>query len=188
MPVSLLPLRRLLRYNSPGQKYAVQARRHIGALRRARPDIAIEIRWFRTHKGVERNEKADEWAKIAADDPDTREVEWLEYSDRVGARAMPLPRSLAHFKREVTERKWVKARQWAGGRTSKTKYRMPKSQRPNSLVAGNTKRLASRFYQVKTGHYLAGQDLRWTKNRPTTQCWWCRYQTQTRERLFKVCP
>ena len=51
-----------------------------------------------------------------------------------------------------------------------------------------SKRLASRFYQVKTGHCLAGQYLQWTKNRPTAQCWWCRCQTQTREHLFKVCP
>jgi len=28
----------------------------------------------------------------------------------------------------------------------------------------------------------------WTKNRPTAQCWWCRYQTQTWAHFFKVCP
>jgi len=31
---------------------------------------------------------------------------------------------------------------------------MPKSQRPDGKVAGSTKRLASRFYQVKTGTAL----------------------------------
>jgi len=31
-------------------------------------------------------------------------------------------------------------------------------------------------------------DLKWTKNQPTLQCWWCRYQTQTREHLLKECP
>ena len=45
----------------------------------------------------------DEWAKLAAEEPDARGVEWLEYSDRAGARAMPLPRSPAHLKREITE-------------------------------------------------------------------------------------
>jgi len=118
---------------------------------------------------------------------DTRGVEWLSYSDRVEARAMPLPRSLANLKQEISEKKWAEACQWAGGRTSKTKYRMPKSQRPDGTVAGSTKRLASRFYQIKTGHCLSGQYLHWTKNRPTPQCWWCRYQQQTREHLFKVC-
>jgi Zn finger protein HypA/HybF involved in hydrogenase expression len=72
---------------------------------------------------------------------------------------MPLPRSLAHLKREISEKKWVEARQWA-----------------------------ARFYQLKTGHCLTGQYLHWTKNRPSAQCWWCRYRTQTRNHLFKVCP
>jgi len=32
-------------------------------------------------------------------------------------------------------------------------------------------RLASQFYQVKTGHRLSGQYFHWTKSRPTPQCW-----------------
>jgi ribonuclease HI len=50
----------------PGQKYAILARQHIGTLRRARPDITIEIWWYPAHKGVPGNEKTDEWAKLAA--------------------------------------------------------------------------------------------------------------------------
>jgi len=101
---------------------------------------------------------------------------------------MPLPRSLANLKREISEKKWAEAHQWAGGRTSKTKYRMPKSQQLDGTVAGSTKRLASRFYQLKTRHCLTGQYLNWTKKRPTPQCWWCRYRTQTHDHLFKECP
>ena len=101
---------------------------------------------------------------------------------------MPLPRSLANLKREISEKKWAEARQWAGGRTSKTKYRLPESRRPDGTVAGSNKGIASRFYQVKTGHCRTGQYLSWTKNRPTPQCWWCRCPNQTREHLFKVCP
>jgi len=101
---------------------------------------------------------------------------------------VPLPRSLANLEREISEIKWAEARQWAGGRTSKTKYRMPKSQKPDGVVAGSTKRLASRFYQIKTGHCLTGQYLNWVKNGTTPQCWWCRYPRQTRDHLFKECP
>jgi ribonuclease HI len=36
----------------PGQRYAIQARKQIAELRRARPDITIEIRWCPAHKGV----------------------------------------------------------------------------------------------------------------------------------------
>ena len=157
----------------PGQKYALEARRHIARQRRAVPGITIEIRWCPAHKGVEGNEKADEWAKLAAEEPDARGVEWLSYSDRAEARLMPLPRSLAKIKREISEKKRMEARKWAGGRTSKTKYKMPKCQRPDSTVAASTKRLASRFYQLKTAHCRTGQYLHWAKARPTAQCWWC---------------
>jgi ribonuclease HI len=33
----------------PGQMYAIQARRHIAALRKARPEITIDIRWSQSH-------------------------------------------------------------------------------------------------------------------------------------------
>jgi len=65
---------------------------------------------------------------------------------------------------------------------------MPKSQKPDGMVTWSSKRLASRFYQMKTGHCLTGRYLEWTKNRPTAQCRWCQCPTQTRDHLFKVCP
>jgi ribonuclease HI len=158
----------------PGQKYAILARKHIAALRSARPDITIEIRWCPAHKGVPGNEKADEWAKLAAANPDARGVE-------------PLPRSLAHLKREISEKKWTEARQWTGSRINKAKYRMPAKQKPDRVVAGSTKRRASRFYQLKTGHCLTGQHLHRTKSHPSPRCWWCASKTQTRNHLFKEC-
>ena len=101
---------------------------------------------------------------------------------------MPLPRSLANIAREITEKKWAEAQRWAGGRTSKKKYKMPKSQKPDGTVAGSAKRLAERFYQMKTGHCRAGEYLHWTTSRPTAQCWWCPHPRQTREHLLKGCP
>jgi len=91
----------------PGQQYALQARKHIATLRRARKGIVIEIRWCPAHKGVAGNEKADEWAKIAAGVPNTRGVEWLSSSGRTEVRAAPLPRTLASLKREISEKKWA---------------------------------------------------------------------------------
>ena len=177
--------------NEPGsgQQYALQARKHIAALRQSRPGIVIEVRWCPAHKAVEGNEKADEWAKIAAEKAGTRGDEWPNFPARTEVRGRaPLPRPLANLTREISEKKRAEARQWAGGRTSKKKYRLPDSQKPDGAVAGSSKRLASRFYQPKTGHYRTGQCLHWMKNRATPQCWWCRYRTQTRDHLLKECP
>jgi ribonuclease HI len=84
----------------PGQKYAIQARKWITTLRRMKPEVVVEIRWCPAHQGVASNEKADEWAKVAAEEPDTHGVEWLGYGDRYGR-----PRSLANIKREISEKK-----------------------------------------------------------------------------------
>jgi len=65
---------------------------------------------------------------------------------------------------------------------------MIRSQKPNGAVASSSKRHTSRFYQLKSGHFLTGQYLHWTKRRPTPQCWWCQDRAQTQDHLFNVCP
>jgi len=65
---------------------------------------------------------------------------------------------------------------------------MPKSQNPNGAVAESTKRLTSRYYQLKPGHARTGQYLHWAKVCPDAQCWWCKCPSQTRDHLFKLCP
>jgi ribonuclease HI len=160
----------------PGQTYAIEAQRHIAELRRPRPDITVEIRWCPGHKRVPGNEKADEWAKLAAEEPDARGVEWLQG----GARPMPLPTSLVHLKREISEKKWAEARQWAGGQTSREKYKMPAKQRPDRTVAGSSKRHASRSLPHRA---IPEMDEKPT-HRPVLGC---PCTKQTRDHLFKVC-
>ena len=40
----------------------------------------------------------------------------------------------ANLKWEISEKKWTEDRQWAGGRTSKKKYSVPKSQKPDGAM------------------------------------------------------
>jgi len=102
----------------PGQQYAQQARKHVATLHQSRPGIIIEVWSCPAHKGVAGNEKADEWAKIGPEKPGTRGVQSPNFPVRAEVRGAPLPRSLANLKREISEKKWVEARQWAGGRSS----------------------------------------------------------------------
>jgi hypothetical protein len=136
----------------PGQFCAIQARIHIVALRRARPGmIIIEM------CPAPRESQETRWPTSGPDEPDAHGVEWLQYSDRTEVRPMPLPKSLAYLKREISEKKWVEARRWTGGQVAAKKYKLPREQRLDITAASSSKRLASRFYQLKTGHCLTGQ-------------------------------
>ena len=178
----------------PGQKYALEARRHIATLRAKEPSVRIEIRWCPSHQGIEGNEVADEWAKLAADEPDAHGGNGSRPRTRTARspREPPLcrgpsPTSSGGF----SEKKWQDAKGWARrklARTSNRKYWPIDKQKPDATVAKANKRLASRFYQLKTGHCLTGQYLTWTTRRPDATCWWCQYKIQTREHLFKNCP
>jgi hypothetical protein len=101
---------------------------------------------------------------------------------------MPLPRSLGSIKREISERKWAETRCWAEARVKTKKYRAPGKQQPSGLLKRGSKRLAGRFHQLKTGHCLTGQYLKWARKRVTAKCGWCPCKVQTREHLFKNCP
>jgi len=52
-------------------------------------------------------------AKLAAEEPDRHGVEWLRNSDKYGRRPMPLPTSLAHLTRRISEEKWKEAHVWS---------------------------------------------------------------------------
>jgi len=71
--------------SGPGQKYAIAARKHIAELRCKEPEISIEIRWCHSHCEIEGNEKADEWAKPAADEPDSLAWSGLATKTATGA-------------------------------------------------------------------------------------------------------
>jgi len=77
---------------------------------------------------------------------------------------MPLPRSLAHLKREISEKKWPEAKAWADSRITRKKYQyyrqQEKPRKPDPVPAKSNKRLTVRLYQLKTGHYLAGEYLK----------------------------
>jgi hypothetical protein len=126
-------------------------------LRRTRPDITSRSGGAQHIRGSPVTKWPMSGLRSQPRNRTTRGVEWLQG----GARPMPLPRSLTPQARNLRE----EMGQWAGGRTSRKKYKMPAKQKPDGTVAGSSKRHASRFCQLKTGHCLAGECLNWTKSR-----------------------
>jgi len=170
------------------------ARKHIATIHWRRPWVTAELRWRPVHKGVPGDEKADEWAKPAADEPDAHGVGHLRpgrCSDQLGQRRQP-SWSLAHLKRSITEVKWQAATAGAESEATGKKYGYSRlrgpCQKPGSGPTNANKGLAARFYQLKMGHCLTGQYLMWTKRFPTAKCCWCPYRAWTQEHLFKCCP
>jgi len=154
------------------QMHALQARKRTAALRGARLDITIKIRWCPAQGGCRGQTRCRRtrhpWDGI------TR----VFGPGGVGHNAAP------QVSRTPQERDFGEE----VGRTPGNKYRMPSRQKSDNTAAGSSDRLASRFYQLKTGHCLTGQYLQWTRNRPTAQYWWCRYRAQTRGHLLKAYP
>ena len=129
-----------------------RSQRHIAELRRRGLGITIEIRWCPSHadaKGKRRPTSGPGWrprsqTPAAWSGPDTRIATGSDTS-------------LASLKREFSEAKWSDAQAWTKAqlaRTKNSKYRPRKKQKPDPTVARVNKRLASRFYQLKTGHCL----------------------------------
>ena len=111
---------------------------------------------------------------------------------------MPQPRkairrcSLAHLKRTASEqctqawRKEISVRN-AGKRV----FRIPTANAKPSIrpaLRKVTKGVASRFFQLLSGHSMSAPFLkdRWGWS-DTDECWWCNKNRQSREYLFKEC-
>jgi len=97
--------------------------------------------------------------------------------------------SLAHLKRGITKRKWVEACSWMESRlVLHHAYRPRKRMWPDSTPAKASKAVASRVYQLRTGHALIGPYLKKIGKRASDTCWWCdREVMQSRRHLFKSC-
>ena len=91
-------------------------------------------------------------------EPDDHGIEWFSTKNPDGSttrRVFPLPRSFASVKRGFSEKKWQDTKAWTRkmlARTGNRKYRPSNRQKPDPTVAKASRRLASRFYKMKTGH------------------------------------
>jgi len=166
----------------PGQVLALRTINWTDAL--ARKKIHVEYRWVPAHKGIERNEEADQQATKAA----------YKHCGSYTETRNPLPFlhyvSFSHVSQRLTEVKWEESKEEINklGKKSKHSYRYDLVKRGgNSAVMEAKKTIAARFYQLKSGHALIAKYLLRIGKRRDMKCWWCGHEYQTRDHLFKWC-
>ena len=164
----------------PGQDMAIRAIEL--ASRLTRKGSTVTIRWTPAHVGVEGNERADLAAKDAATLPPLRGT---------GRRL-----SLAFMKRRTTDRtneRWITDTTARMGKKDKGRgaYTGPdRGARPRirTQLRKAGKRVASRFFQLLSGHAMIAPFLKdrwgWTN---TDRCWWCEKGRQSRDHPPKEC-
>ena len=182
-------MRRILD-DRPGPGQAMAIRGIIEATRTHQSGAVISIHWVPGHAGVSGNEIADQWASEAA----ARELRasrgaqsGLIRPDRDSAVASK------SFLRAALGRGAMDS--WREEIISKGKrgrpYRFPAAGEVPKITKAlqrTRKSLASRFFQLASGHAMIAPFLRdkfgWVES---DQCWWCDRGRQSREHLFKEC-
>ncbi|EEA24632.1 conserved hypothetical protein [Talaromyces marneffei ATCC 18224] len=134
----------------------------------------VTIQWVPGHNGVEGNEQADQAAKRAASKPAGPGFGGL---------------SLAYVRRACTEARraavenWVRENAVQGAHRRGRVYKMPRGWGLDRVAAKAPKRVASRYYQLKTGHAPIGTYLHRIKARDSPECRAC---GELRERVSHI--
>ena len=115
---------------------------------------------------------------------DSHGIECLRHSDKYGRKRMPLPAPHSH-KRRISEKRWKEAQEWSLARTKNRRIDTKRlKQTTDPVPAKAPKRIAARYYQLKTRHALTATHMKTVKLRTDDQCWRCHGAKQTREHLF----
>ena len=139
-----------LRHLEPGPGQALAARAHQAAQNLQAQGREPTIQWVLGHQGIEGNEKADQAAKRAATKPARNQADGL---------------SLAYTSRVITETQdqtrqaWLTRALARRSRRVQRTYRSGNGWKQDPVVAKAPKRVACRFYQLKTGHAAVGAHL-----------------------------
>lgn len=141
----------------------------------------IEYHWVPGHSKAEGNEKAARAAKDAAQNPRTQGIAPLQSRERFTL--------MAHLHRVTKEKKTSETKLWLKNTIKdRPNYPPPSTLKPGQAAMAARKRLALRYYQLKTGHALTGTHLKRIKAIEDDRCWLCdNGDRQTVSHLFKEC-
>ena len=160
----------------PGQALAIKAITTSRAI--TGRGCTIHLRWTPSHVGLEGNERADQAAREAAEEMEERaEMAYLNEA------------SLSHLTRVTTENRSSATADWIRTRSGRhRRYRPPKGGKMRKELGKTRKELASRFYQLLSGHAATAEHLRRVGQADSDRCFWCGSEAvQTRHHLFMVC-
>jgi ribonuclease HI len=141
----------------------------------------IEYHWVLGHSQVKGNEVADKAAKDAARNVRTQGTIHLTRKERYT--------SLPYLHRKTKEKKWSDTKSWLKKSiNNRPNYIPPTQQKPDPTAMATSKRLASRYYQLKMGHAITGEYLKRINSTNNHRCWWCNNgERQTLKHLIKDC-
>jgi ribonuclease HI len=173
---SLAAIKRLqVQKMSPGQGLVVRAHRAAQALEdRGR---RVTVQWVPGHSGIEGNERADQVAKSAA----------------AKSRGNDQGISIAYTNRVCTEVVKARRQQWLskmlgnGDRAARGHYRAQRGWKQDPILAAAPKKLASRFYQLKSGHAAIGPYLQRIEARDSKRCQGCQAPEESVRHLLLEC-
>ena len=139
--------------------------------------IKVTFCWVRIHTGIDGNERADKAAKHMTN----QKITMIPKKESFAL--------LAHINRATTDTKWQECKDWFIQKCAGHKaYYLVPMQRVDKEASRAPKRIAPRYYQMKTEHALICTNHKHIKKSGNHPCWWCTGSPrQTWVHLFKEC-
>ncbi|ODM18007.1 hypothetical protein SI65_06795 [Aspergillus cristatus] len=162
--------------SGPGQALAIQA--HAIAKRLHARGCQTTIQWVPGHAGIEGNERADQAAKQAAGKPPGRGPREISLAFTCRARTEAIT---------AQRQRWLNKELGQRSQQGQRTYRPQRNWRLDPAAAMAPKHLASRYFQLRSGHAAIGAHLHRIQARDDATCQGCGISRETTHHLLFEC-